>query len=522
MLHTSETIAAICTPATRSAIGIIRVSGPKSIEIVDSIFCHGKYTPINDEIHLNGDDSHDTAYSASSNEQATYDKSSSDRRAHLTQAEASHINPRNRSHNRPSEKAHYLQDSPDKTIHYGHIVVDGQMLDEVLVMLMRAPHTYTGEDVVEVHCHGGTLVLESVLQAILAHGARLSAPGEFSKRAFLNGKMDISKAQSVMDVINAKSSLALKSSLSRLSGRLSEKISSLRASILHEIAFIEAALDDPEHYSLDGYESRLLPILFEHMEEILDLMDTAHDGRVINEGIKTVIIGRPNAGKSSVYNLLAGAELAIVTDIAGTTRDMLSSDITLGGIALNIIDTAGIRDSKDAIEQIGIERARAAISGADLVLCVVDGSRQLDDEDRALLSDISDRRAITLLNKSDIATKISDDEINALAPYATSIVFSAKDGSGYDELVDTIRQMFLKGDITMNDELLITREREVEALNTAYDALMRVVESIQAHYSEDIYTIDLTEAYEALGIITGESLEDDIVDAIFAQFCMGK
>lgn len=456
-MRTTDTIAAIATPMSESGIGIVRLSGEDAIEIADKIFCGRR--PLKEE--------------------KTY------------------------------------------TIHYGHVVEDGEVIDEVLVMLMRAPKSFTGEDTVEFDCHGGVLVVQRVLEALLRAGANLAEPGEFTKRAFLNGKMDLAQAEAVIDIIEAKNTYALQSGMRQLRGSLTEKISNLRAKILEEIAFIEAALDDPEHYSLEHYPKTLKKKLAPWIEEISVLIRSYTDGVVMKEGIDTVILGRPNAGKSSLLNLLAKKERAIVTDIAGTTRDTLTEHIKMAGISLNITDTAGIRQSEDVVEQIGVSKAKLAAEDADLVLCVLDGLEELSEDDREILQSIQNKKAIVLVNKSDKETVLHLDKVREHTAHKV-IAFSAKEGTGSKEMEDAIKEMFYHGKINFNDQVYVTNIRHKECLEEAKDSLEMVLQSIAEGQPEDFFSIDLLNAYELLGSITGETVEDDVVNEIFSKFCMGK
>lgn len=455
-----DTIAAIATASGNSGIGIIRVSGDEAVEIVDKIF-----KSVNSDKKLVNVKSH--------------------------------------------------------TINYGHIVDNDKVIDEVLVSVMNGPHSYTGEDVVEINCHGGMIVIRKILEIVLKNGARTAEPGEFTKRAFLNGRMDLSQAEAVMDVINAKNEFALSSSIEQLNGRVSEKIKSLRKKIIYNIAFIESALDDPEHISIDGYSEKLSKILEEVNGELSRLINNFDNGRIVKEGVKTVILGKPNAGKSSLLNLLLGEERAIVTDIEGTTRDTLEESINLNGVFLNLIDTAGIRDSEDVVEQIGVNKAKELAEKSDLVIFVADASKELDENDKEIINLIKDKQAIVLLNKSDLGTIINEKNVSEFDNKPV-ITFSAKTGDGLDELENKIRDLFYEGKVKYNDELYITNARQKESLINAKNSIEEVIKSVENDMPEDFYSIDLMDAYTYLGQIIGESVEDDLVNEIFSKFCMGK
>ena len=386
---------------------------------------------------------------------------------------------------------------------------------------MRGPHSYTGEDTVEINCHGGVFVVKKILETVIKYGARPADPGEFTKRAFLNGRMDLSQAEAVIDVINSKNEYALKSSVSQLKGNVQKKIKEVREEIIYHTAFIETALDDPEHISVDGYGEKLRVTVDKLLEELDELLKTSDNGRIIKEGIKTVIVGKPNAGKSSLLNVLVGEDRAIVTDIAGTTRDVLEESIQLQGISLNIMDTAGIRDTEDIVEKIGVDKAKAHANEADLVIYVVDASRDLDENDFEIMEMIQDKKAVVLLNKSDLDTVVTKDMVRKHIDKAM-IEISAKEESGIRELEETLKNMFFHGEISFNDEVYITNVRHKTAIQNAYDSLQKVIMSIDNDMPEDFYSIDLLDAYESLGSITGETIGEDLVNEIFSKFCMGK
>lgn len=454
----NETIAAISSGMTSSGIGIVRVSGNDAISVVDSIFL-----------------------------------------------------PKNKS----------LAESKSHTIHFGTIVKDGEAIDEVLVLLMRAPNTYTKEDVVEIDCHGGITVVRKIYETVLSCGIRPAEPGEFTKRAFLNGRIDLSQAESVMGVISSESDMALSASLSNLQGRLSNEIKELREKIIYENAFIESALDDPEHISLDGYPEKLLNVVSEIEERLEKLLSNFRDGELLREGIKTVIVGKPNAGKSSVWNTLIGKEKAIVTDIAGTTRDILEETINLQGVTLKLIDTAGIRDASDKIEQIGIEKSISSIYDADLILYVVDSSVDLDENDKIIIEKLQNKSVVIVYNKTDLDSRVSKKDITDCLDKPI-VTFSSVNETGLDELKTEIINMFFDGKLSFNEEIIISNIRQKNEVEIAKESICHVIDSIENGMPEDFFSIDLIDAYTHLGYIIGESVEDDLIDKIFREFCTGK
>ena len=383
-----------------------------------------------------------------------------------------------------------LSEAKTHTVHYGFIYDGEQKIDEALVLIMKGPHSYTGEDTVEIDCHGGILMVKRMLDAVIHHGARAAEPGEFTKRAFLNGRLDLAQAEAVADIIHATNEYALNNSVGQLGGSVSKKIRKLRSGILYEIAFIESALDDPEHISLDGYGTHIMSALNSFMDELEILIRSADNGRVIKEGIKTVILGKPNAGKSSLMNVLLGEERAIVTEIAGTTRDTLEEHVYLQGISLNVVDTAGIRNTEDVVEKIGVERALKAAKEGDLIIYVVDGSVPLDERDREIMKLIRDKRSIILLNKSDLNLKVEKKILEKLSGNKV-ISISAKEEQGIEELEQEIKRMFYYGELNLNDQVYITNVRHKEALEQAFASLRRVKESVKAGMPEDFYSIDL-------------------------------
>lgn len=456
----TETIAAIATGLSNAGISIVRISGENAVELTDKIF------------------------------------SSKKENFHLSEA---------RSH----------------TIHYGTIVSKGEALDEVLVSVMKAPNSYTRENVVEINCHGGIVVTKKILEAVLQAGARPAEPGEFTKRAFLNGRLDLSQAEAVIEIIQAKSELALKNSVRQLKGKIQEKIIRLREQILRDIAFLEAALDDPEHISLDGFAETLKGNVEKEIAVISEMIQSYENGRMLREGVRTVILGKPNAGKSSLLNTMLKEERAIVTEIAGTTRDTLEETVFLNGVALNIVDTAGIRWTKDTVERIGVDKARAAAKDADLILYVVDSSVPLDENDMEIITLIASKPAFILLNKSDLQQVVSEEELRKHT-LKEIVRISVKEKEGLDLLEQKITDLFFSGVLSYNDEIYLTNERHKAALHTAVQSLSQVLESINQGMPEDFYSIDLTDAYEELGRIIGQSVDEDVINKIFQDFCMGK
>ena len=414
-----------------------------------------------------------------------------------------------------------IKEAPTHTIHYGHIYDGEELIDEVLVMIMKAPRTYTGEDTVEIDCHGGVYAVRRVLETVLKNGARIAEPGEFTKRAFLNGKLDLSQAEAVMDVIHAKNEYALKSSMKQLKGSVFRAVKQIRGHLIYEIAYIESALDDPEHISLEGYPQKLWEIVDNQCGEVRHLLKTASDGKIIQEGIKTVILGKPNAGKSSLLNLLVGENRAIVTDIAGTTRDTLEEYISLRGITLRMIDTAGIRETQDVVEQIGVGKAKETAKDADLILYVVDSSIPLDENDQEIISMLEGRKAIVIYNKTDLTPAVDIEVLKEQTGYE-AVPISALEETGIRELEEKIEQMFYKGGISFDEEVYITNARHKEALEEALRSLELVKQSIKLEMPEDFFSIDLMNAYESLGRIVGESVGEDLVNEIFSKFCTGK
>ena len=502
--ESSTTICAVCTPLSEGAISIIRISGNEAFDIADKIFV-------------------------------------------------------NKDHK------HLLKGYETHTVHYGFITdirnivgYKDSIIDEVLVTVMKAPNTYTREDTVEINCHGGVYVTQSVLEDVLSAGAILAEPGEFTKRAFMIGRIDLTEAEAVMNLISAKNDTAVRNSVKQLRGSVREKVVKLRDDVIGEIAHIEAALDDPEHIELDGYHDHIESVMKNVSCEIKGLIDRADEGRLILDGINTVIVGKPNVGKSSFMNLMSGHERAIVTDIAGTTRDAIEDTIRIGGVVFNLIDTAGIRDTDNEIEKIGVDLSRKYASDSDLVIYVVDASEPLTHEDDEIIELIKDRKVIVVLNKNDLDRQVSEDDIRNrfscdnqigsislrkfdaddydVIDYCTDdndtdmvsgndidiISFSAKTGEGTDEFISDVKKMFFGGNLGGGNDVTICSTRQKELLKDAETSIEKVLDSVDKDMPEDFYSIDLRDAYETLGMIIGEEMNDDVVDQIFSRFCMGK
>ena len=488
----NDTIAAIATGSSDAGIGIIRISGPAVLRIVEKLFRSPAAL-----------------------------KASSCGTVH------------------PSEWKPY-------TIHYGYIVDpdSGELLDEVLISWMKAPRSYTSEDTAEINTHGGQYVMQKVLSAVLRAGARAAEPGEFTRRAFLHGRIDLSQAEAVMDLIHSRTEFARKSSLSQLGGAVSSSIRPLRAEILHEMAFIESALDDPEHFSLEEYPPSLDVKCRKWTFELQRGIDASENGRILREGIAVTIVGRPNVGKSSLLNALTGTERAIVTGIPGTTRDTLEETVRLGDLVLRLTDTAGIRDTEDEVERIGVARTIQAADTAQLILFLLDSSEKLTAEDLRIVDLTAEamregRKCVILLNKSDLPARFCREDIEKLYLYRASgnssecppassavvpniLTLSLKTGAGLEQLEDRIRRMFVQGNLSESSDLLLCHERQISELRRAKDALLLVRDGIQQGISEEFLTVDLSDAYAALGRILGEVVEDDLIDEIFSEFCLGK
>lgn len=455
-----DTIAAVSTTIGEGGIAIIRVSGEKSLKIVSGIF-----------------------------------KGKNDRK---------------------------LDDIKSYTMRYGYIInkENGEPIDEVIVSYMKAPRSFTAEDVVEVNCHGGFVATNRVLEEVIRNGARLAEPGEFTKRAFLNGRIDLSQAEAVIDIITAKTDLSMKSALSQAGGRISTEISKLRNELLEIIAHIEATVDYPEDDLEEVTCEKTSEDIKRIINEIDELLDSANEGKILRDGLKTVIVGKPNVGKSSLLNALLKEKRAIVTDVPGTTRDVIEEYISIDGIPIQIVDTAGIRETHDIVEKIGVEKSKEKINEADLIILLLDVSRGLNQEDKEIINYIKDKKYIVLLNKSDLDGKIDKDEIRKLnSDYLLEV--SAKTGEGLQKLKTMIKNMFFNGNIKAED-IFITNNRHKEALIRAKESCLSSLNALADTYSIDLASIDIRNAWYGLGEITGESLEEDIIDKIFSEFCLGK
>lgn len=490
----TDTIAAISTALSDSGIGIIRVSGPEALSSVNRIFVNAKY-----ERKLLGYKTHTIHYGYI----VDYD--------YICKYDDLHGNI-DFSEGKLSED------------------VRNHILDEVMVSVMKGPHSFTKEDVVEINCHGGVMMVKKILENVIKTGVRVAEPGEFTKRAFLNGRIDLSEAEAVMDIIHSKSEFALKNSVKQLKGSLSQKIKELRSKLIYEIAYIESALDDPEHYDLTEYPEELRKKVLFIQDDIAKLIDSFENGKVWSEGINTVIVGKPNAGKSSLLNAIVGTDRAIVTDIPGTTRDTIEENVMFQGINLHMIDTAGIRNTEDTVEKIGVQKSIDHIEDADLVLYVVDSSVPLSEEDMDIMNLVKNRKCIVLLNKNDLEQIVSENVIREMFSNIDANAFenvhiissSTMKENGMDAFSKLLSDLFINGYVKMNDEVVITNIRHKEALMASEESLQKVLESIDMCMPEDFFSIDLMSAYSSLGYIIGEEVGDDLVQEIFTKFCMGK
>jgi len=457
---TEDTIAAIATALGEGSIAVVRVSGPKAIDTVAGLF-----------------------------------KSKTD-----------------------------LRKAPSHTVHYGHIAdpESGQVLDEVLVTVMRAPRSYTAEDVVEVSTHGGLIAVKSVLELILRHGARLAEPGEFTKRAFLNGRIDLAQAEAVIDLIRSRSERAFQLARKQSEGALSRQIKPLRQQLLELLAHVEVNIDYPEHDVPEVTAAMIRDVCGRVAEKIEKLLETANEGKILREGIVTAIVGRPNAGKSSLLNALARDNKAIVTDIPGTTRDIIEETVNINGIPLRLLDTAGIRETQDVVEQIGVQRTMDALEGADLILLVINQNEPLHEDDRALLEKLKERPVIVVLNKADLERRLDTAEIERLYDRRRIVSVSAKEGTGLAELGKTVASMFFSGSVEASDLTYVSNARHVAALHRAKRALTDAIRAAEEGLPVDFVQIDIREGWEALGEIIGDTASESLIDQIFSQFCLGK
>lgn len=457
-----DTIAAIATPIGAAGIGIVRISGKNAVKILKILF-------------------------------------------------------------RP-RKSRDLAEVESHKIVYGHLVEPetGSVVDEVLVSVMRSPHSFTVEDVVEINCHGGVVAVRKTLECVLKAGARLAEPGEFTKRAFLNGRIDLAQAESVMDLINAKTEKSLKVAARQLAGGLSLKVEEIRQALLKTMAHIEAGIDFPEHDIEELSREQIKTATREVLAEIEQLIETAGSGKILREGLKTVILGKPNVGKSSLLNALLREKRAIVTDIPGTTRDVIEEFISIKGIPLKIIDTAGIRETEDLVEKIGVEKTKEILDDADLVLFMLDAAAGIEEEDRRIAELVSGKKGFLLINKTDVRPDLDLDQVLELVKDLVQVKLSLKSGAGLEELKDCIAETVMAGRVDAGEGVMVTNVRHRNALVEARDSLREVLNALAAEMPTDCMAIDLKNAWEKLGEITGDTLGEDIIDRIFSEFCIGK
>ena len=455
-----DTIAAIATAPGEGGIGIIRISGEKSLEVAQSIF--------------------------------------------------------------KSKSGKMIKDYNARTLIYGTIVDGEKVIDEVLVAYMKGPNSYTAEDVIEINCHGGFISVKKILELILSKDVRLAEAGEFTKRAFLNGRIDLSQAEAIIDVIKSKTDMAHEVAQNQLEGSLSNKIKELRNNVTEVLAHLEVAID----FSEEDVEEITYQTLSEKAEElrkeIKKLYDTAESGKILRDGLKTVIVGKPNVGKSSLLNSILGENRAIVTDIAGTTRDVIEEFVNIKGIPLKIVDTAGIRETEDIVEKIGVEKSRESFNTADLVIMVLDSSRELSNEDIDILEKLEDKKTIVLLNKTDLEQKIDEDKILKYVDKGSIIKISALQHEGIEELHDKIEAMVYNGSIKNTSSLVITNSRHKDALLKAYESINDAINAIEQNLPYDFIEVDFKNIWDYLGYINGDTVKEDLLDTIFSNFCIGK
>ncbi|WP_096156173.1 MULTISPECIES: tRNA uridine-5-carboxymethylaminomethyl(34) synthesis GTPase MnmE [Bacillus] len=458
-----DTIAAISTPMGEGAIAIVRLSGSESINIMDKLF------------------------------------------------------------QKPSDKR--LADVASHTIHYGHIIEPktNNVIEEVMVSVMRGPKTFTREDVVEINCHGGLVSVNKVLQLVLSQGARLAEPGEFTKRAFLNGRIDLSQAEAVMDLIRAKTDRAMNVAIGQMEGRLSRLVQRLRQEILETLAHVEVNIDYPEYDDVEEMTHHLLIEKASSVKtELEKVLQTAGQGKILREGLATVIVGRPNVGKSSLLNSLVQENKAIVTDIPGTTRDVIEEFVNVRGVPLKLVDTAGIRETEDIVERIGVEKSREVLKKADLLLLVLNNNDELSLEDEQLFEATSGMDVIVIINKTDLPTKLDFNLVQKLAKSHPIISTSLKEDKGIDELEQAIASMFFEGEVEASDMTYVSNSRHIALLNQAQQALEEAINGIETGVPIDIVQIDFTRTWEILGEIIGDTVHESLIDQLFSQFCLGK
>ena len=456
-----DTITSISTPMGEGAIGIVRLSGPEAVEIGDKLY-KGKKK---------------------------------------------------------------LKDVPSHTINYGHIIdpETDEVVEEVMISVLRAPKTFTREDIIEINCHGGILTINRILELTMTHGARMAEPGEYTKRAFLNGRIDLSQAEAVMDFIRSKTDRASKVAMNQIEGRLSDLIKRQRQSILEILAQVEVNIDYPEYDDVEDATTEFLLAQSKKIKNEIDqLLETGTQGKIMREGLSTVIFGKPNVGKSSMLNNLIQDNKAIVTEVAGTTRDVLEEYVNVRGVPLRLVDTAGIRDTEDIVEKIGVERSRKALSEADLILFVLNNNEPLTDEDRTLYEVIKNEDAIVIVNKTDLERRLDIEEVKTMIENTPLIQTSMLKQEGIDELELQIRDLFFGGEVQNQDMTYVSNSRHISLLKQARQTIQDAIDAAEAGIPMDMVQIDLTRTWEILGEIIGESASDELINQLFSQFCLGK